>query len=83
MVQRYEGGRAQPWRLQLEGRALEALLGAIVGFRLRIERVQAKFKLSQNRSVEDRERVIEKLRAEGYPDANATAAWMEAYARDA
>ena len=83
MVQRYEGGRAQPWRLQLEGRALEALLGAIVGFRLRIERVEAKFKLSQNRSVEDRERVIEKLRAEGYPDANATAAWMEAYARDA
>jgi transcriptional regulator len=83
MVQRYERGRAQPWRLQLEGRALEALLGAIVGFRLRIERVEAKFKLSQNRSVEDRERVIEKLRAEGYPEANATAAWMEAYARDA
>ena len=83
MVQRYEAARAQPWRLQLEGRALEALLGAIVGFRLRIERVEAKFKLSQNRSVEDRERVIERLRAEGYADANATAAWMEAYARDA
>jgi transcriptional regulator len=83
MVHRYEAARAQPWRLQLEGRALEALLGAIVAFRLRIERVEAKFKLSQNRSVEDRERVIERLRAEGYADANATAAWMEAYARDA
>lgn len=83
MVQRYEAARAQPWRLQLEGRALDALLGAIVGFRLRIERVEAKFKLSQNRSVEDRERVIDRLRAEGYADANATAAWMEAYARDA
>lgn len=83
MVQRYEAARAQPWSLQLEGRALEALLGAIVGFRLRIERVEAKFKLSQNRSVEDRERVIDRLRAEGYADANATAAWMEAYARDA
>ena len=35
------------------------MLGAIVGFRLRIERVDAKFKLSQNRSVEDRERVID------------------------
>ena len=83
MVQRYEAARAQPWRLQLEDRALEAFLGAIVGFRLRIERVDAKFKLSQNRSADDRERVIERLRAEGHAEAIATAAWMEAYARDA
>jgi transcriptional regulator len=83
MVQRYEAARAQPWALQLEGHALAAMLGAIVGFRLRVERIEAKFKLSQNRSVEDRERVIDRLRAEGYAEANATAAWMQAYARDA
>jgi transcriptional regulator len=83
LVQRYESARDKPWRLQLEGRALEAMLGAIVGFRLRVERIDAKFKLSQNRSAEDRERVISRLREEGYADANATADWMETYARDA
>lgn len=79
MVDRYEGSRSQPWRLQLQGRALEAMLGAIVAFELRVERVDAKFKLSQNRSVEDRERVIAALRAEGYAEASATADWMDAY----
>ena len=82
MIRRYEGARAQPWKLQLEGRPLDALLGAIVGFRIRVERIDAKFKLSQNRSPEDRERVIGALRGEGYADASATAEWMEAYARE-
>jgi transcriptional regulator len=83
MVARYESARDKPWRLQLEGRALAAMLGAIVGFRLRVERIDAKFKLSQNRGAEDRERVIARLREEGYADADVTANWMEAYARDA
>ena len=82
MVARYESSRARPWRLQLEGAALEAMLGAIVGFRLRIERIDAKFKFSQNRSAEDRERVIGALREEDREDATATAAWMERYARE-
>ena len=82
MVARYEGSRARPWRLQLQGEALQGMLGAIVAFQLRIERVDAKFKLSQNRSAEDRERVIGALRGEGREDAAATAAWMESYVRD-
>ncbi len=81
MIRRYEGGRAQPWRLQLEGRSLDAMLDAIVGFRLTIERIDGKLKLSQNRSAEDRDRVIAALRAEDYTDAAATAEWMERYAR--
>ena len=81
MIERYEGMRERPWRLQLEGQALNAMLEAIVGFRLRVERIDAKFKLSQNRSGDDRERVITALRAEGYAEADATAAWMDAYAR--
>jgi transcriptional regulator len=81
MIARYESGRVRPWRLQLEGRALAAMLDAIVGFRLTIERIDAKLKLSQNRSVEDRERVIVALRAEDHAEATATAEWMERYAR--
>jgi transcriptional regulator len=82
MIGRYEAGRAAPWHLQLEGRALAAMLEAIVGFRLVIDRIDTKLKLSQNRSRADRERVIEALRAEGYADALASAEWMERYARE-
>ena len=39
------------------------LLGGIVGFQMHVEPVEAKFKLSQNRSEEDRRRVAEKLGA--------------------
>ena len=82
LIQRYEGARPAPWRLQLEGRPLAAMLEAIVGFRLPIERVDAKLKLSQNRSVEDRDRVIAALRAEGGRGALDTADWMDRYARE-
>jgi len=82
MIERYESNRAVPWRLQLEGPPLTAMLGAIVGFRVVIERVEAKLKLSQNRSAEDRERVIATLRADGYSAALESAEWMERYARE-
>jgi transcriptional regulator len=82
MIRRYEGGRPKPWRLQLEGRPLAAMLDAIVGFRLTIERIDGKVKLSQNRSIDDRDRVIAALRGEDYADATATAEWMDRYARD-
>ena len=35
MIARFEGGRAAPWRLQLEGARLDAMVGAIVAFRSR------------------------------------------------
>ena len=82
LIDRYEGGREAPWRLQLEGRALGAMLEAIVGFRLAIERIEVKFKFSQNRSAEDRERVIAALRGENDAEAQATAEWMDRYARE-
>ena len=82
LTDRFESSRAKPWRLQLEGARLDALVGAIVGFHMTIERVDAKFKLSQNRSGRDRNRVIEALRGEGFSDAHATAEWMTGNAQD-
>jgi transcriptional regulator len=76
MTQRFESTRAAPWSLQLEPGRLDAMVAAIVGFRLRIERIDVKLKLSQNRSRDDRERVAAALAGEGYADAAATAAWM-------
>jgi len=73
---RFESSRAAPWHLQLEGNRLKAMLGAIVGFRIAVTRVDAKFKMSQNRSAADRERVVSALNAESDADAIATAQWM-------
>ena len=63
LIERFEGGRAAPWRLQLEGARLDAMVGAIVAFRIVIDRIDAKFKLSQNRDERtDRRRVAAALR---------------------
>jgi transcriptional regulator len=48
-------------------------LRAIVGLRLEITEITGKWKMSQNRSEADRAGVVEGLRAEGAPGADAVA----------
>jgi len=81
MIHRFESQRVVPWQPGLSPRELDAMVAAIVGFRIRIRRMDAKFKLSQNRTPDDRSRVAAALDTEGHPDAAATAAWMRAYAK--
>ena len=80
LVARFEGNRAAPWKFALPPRQRDAMIGAIVAFEMPIRRLEAKFKLSQNRSRDDRLRVIAALCAEGYSEALQTAEWMQAYA---
>lgn len=47
---------------------IEKMLGAIVGIELSISRVQAKWKVSQNRDLIDREGVVQGLRGPGTTD---------------
>lgn len=54
LVERHEGPRAEPWSLDdVPDGYIESQLRAIVGLELRIERLEAKRKLSQNRSEAD------------------------------
>ena len=76
LIQRFEGGRRAPWALGLDPGHLDAMVRAIVGFRIRVKRIAVKLKLSQNRTPEDRARVAAGLDAEGYAEATATATWM-------
>jgi len=76
MIHRFEADREMPWTLGLPAGQLAAMVGAIVGFRIRVKRLDGKFKLSQNRTPEDRRRVAAGLEGENYADAAATAAWM-------
>ncbi len=61
LAQKYEAEFPRPW--QPEYRA--NMLTAIVGVEIRITDVQCKYKLSQNRTAQDRAQVAEKLRALG------------------
>jgi transcriptional regulator len=81
LIERFESSRQAPWQLGLDPPRLAAMLGAIVGFRMRVARFDVKFKLSQNRSGDDRLRVAAALATEGYAEADATAEWMRTYAR--
>ena len=80
LVQRFEAPRPAPWKFVRDQRERDLLIGAIVPFRMRIRRIDAKFKLSQNRSSDDRARVIAALRAEDHPESRETADWMQRYA---
>lgn len=59
---------------------VERLLQGIVAFRMPIARLEAKFKLNQNKSAADRDGVIAGLRANGRAEDSAVANWMQAHA---
>ncbi|GAA1076943.1 FMN-binding negative transcriptional regulator [Nocardiopsis composta] len=74
LTELHEAGRAEPWSVDDAPRAFtEGQLRAIVGVELLIERVEAKWKLSQNRSDADRDGVEAGLRTEPAPGARAVA----------
>ena len=74
---RYEAGRPKPWRMEDQPADFVArLVPVIVGFTLEVERIEAKFKLSQNRPGADAERVRAELESAGEP---ALAALMRAH----
>jgi transcriptional regulator len=63
---KHEAGRERPWRVDDAPRPfIEGQLRAIVGIELEITRIEAKAKLSQNRSEADVEGVITGLRERG------------------
>lgn len=70
---------AKPWQRQLEGARLEAMLSSIVAFQIPLTRLEAKFKMSQNKTPQDRAQVIAQLRASAHPDLAAMADWMNAH----
>jgi transcriptional regulator len=65
------------WRMDMDDEAIRTKLDAIAGFEIDIEVVQGKWKLSQNRSPADQDRVIDWL-DRGDDASRATAALMRA-----
>ena len=75
----HEMARADRWHVDDAPKAyVDAQLRGIVGVELAVESVEAKAKLSQNRSIADREGVIAGLRQQTDPGADAVAELMSA-----
>jgi transcriptional regulator len=74
---RHESARAAPWSVDDAPEAYVAgQLRAIVGVEIRISRIEAKFKLSQNRSTADVDGAIAGLGAEAGPSGRPLAEAM-------
>jgi transcriptional regulator len=62
----HEARQASPWRVDdAPADYLDTMLEAIVGFEIPITRLSGKWKVSQNRSVDDRQGVVAGLRQAG------------------
>ncbi|MGA2673561.1 MAG: FMN-binding negative transcriptional regulator [Terracidiphilus sp.] len=74
LIQANQPAFVEKWRAMPQDFRHEMLAG-IVGFRIPIERIEGKFKISQNRE-EDERRNVRAAHAAGTPDQQALAAWM-------
>ena len=78
LAREYEAAAPEGWGLdRLPAGNAEAQTRGITVFRMPLSRMETKIKLSQNREIADRERVIAKLGASDGQDAQATARWMK------
>lgn len=76
LVGRHERGFEQPWDFDPNADWIQKLLPEIAAFEIRIEKLQGKFKLNQNRVPADRAGVIDALSASEDPVHLAIAGLM-------
>jgi transcriptional regulator len=75
LTARHETGRAAPWAVSDAPPAFtQAQLKGIIAFRLKITRLQGKWKMSQNRTAQDRQGVVGGLRDDGKAEVAALVA---------
>ncbi len=75
-VQLYEASRPAPWVFDESSPHIETMLKAIVGFRIEIDRLEGKWKLSQNQPGHRRQRVIRALKEQTDENSQAIAGLM-------
>jgi transcriptional regulator len=76
LVGKHEKSFERPWDFDPNGDWIQKLLPEIAAFEIKIEKLQGKFKLNQNRTPADRAGVIEALSASDDPLQRAVASLM-------
>lgn len=78
LTREHEAPRAEPWRIDdAPADFIDQLLGHIVGLEITIDRIEGKWKVSQNRPAADRRGVADGLRAHGGDAAAAMATLVD------
>jgi transcriptional regulator len=78
----HEAPRSMPWKIDdAPAPYIDKMLSLIVGFEFSIAALSGKWKVSQNRSQEDREGVVRNLRNADDADSHEMAAMLAALAR--
>jgi len=72
LTNKYEKSQLAPWTPEYPAK----MLGAIIGFEIKVNRIEAKFKLSQNRTEGDRKNIIINLSKSGGEFAKGVATLM-------
>jgi len=67
LVENHERGRQPAWELELPEDYMRKMLQAIVVFEIPMDRIEGKYKLSQNRSDADQDGVVAHLSSSSYP----------------
>lgn len=75
MIRRHEGD-AGAFARNLDDQVRDALSKQIVGVKLAVDRMDGKWKLSQNKDAEARQRIVAELRAAGDEGSRRIAEWM-------
>ena len=82
LTERHEADRAAPWAVSdAPVDFVQGMLKGIVGFSIRVTRLEGKWKMSQNRPEADRAGVVAGLKAEGREDVAASVVEANAAAR--
>ncbi|MDB6140365.1 MAG: hypothetical protein JWO94_3437 [Verrucomicrobiaceae bacterium] len=81
LVETYEAGRENRWPGDMSEEFRDKMIGGIVGFEIDITRIEAKYKLSQGRSLADVQGVIAALSASPDQTERELAAMMKKYTR--
>jgi transcriptional regulator len=76
-VNEYESSMAKPWSLGESTTFLDRMMTQIVGFRIEIDQIEGKWKLSQNHPMERREKVIHSLMLQGDENSVGIAKLMQ------
>ncbi|WP_141434416.1 FMN-binding negative transcriptional regulator [Bacillus sp. 03113] len=77
MVLKYEEPNSSYKLDQIDSSFIEGMTKGIVGFKIRIEKIEGKAKLSQNHPIDRQERVIQKLEQSASEDARKIASCMK------
>lgn len=73
----YEKDFENPWKMDNEPETVSRLLNGIIGFRIRIDSIEGKWKLNQNKSTDNKKEVIKNLRKLDIYDSHSIADLME------